>query len=373
MKRKIHKLKNKLRRRAEPQLKENVPRITNETVAAHREEVLGKARKYIYPLQHSKHRIVIISISVFIVTIVAFFTYCTLALYKFQSTSTFIYRVTQVIPFPVARTGNTLIAYENYLFELRHYKHYYETQLEVNFDNPGDRVQLEQFKRRALEQVVDHAYIKQLAAEHGITVTDQEVDNQIAIARSQNRLGESEKVFEDVLQDYWGWTVADFKRSLRQQLLAQKVAAALDTGTRQRADAALDELNRGADFGEVAKKYSEDAASKDNDGEYGFPIERTSRDIPASVAEELFKLEPGETSGIINTGPTIEIVKVLEKNNNKLRAAHIVFNFESPQRYVNDLKEAQPTRVYIRLPEAVEPEVPTDGSLPEEEQGTEAR
>src|ERR1039458_1937006 len=33
----------------------NVPRITNETVIDHREEALSSARKYIYPLQHSKH------------------------------------------------------------------------------------------------------------------------------------------------------------------------------------------------------------------------------------------------------------------------------------------------------------------------------
>src|ERR1035438_10531489 len=81
-----------------------VPRITNETVATHREDVLKSARKYIYPLQHSKHRIILITSSIIIVFIVAFFSYCTLALYKFQSYSTFLYKVTQVIPFPVARS-----------------------------------------------------------------------------------------------------------------------------------------------------------------------------------------------------------------------------------------------------------------------------
>src|ERR1700729_2679869 len=75
-----------------------VPRITNETVATHREDVLKSARKYIYPLQHSKNRIIIISTSIFVAVVIAFFTYCTLALYRFQSYSTFLYKVTQVIP-----------------------------------------------------------------------------------------------------------------------------------------------------------------------------------------------------------------------------------------------------------------------------------
>src|SRR3982750_2933118 len=90
---------------------QGIPRITNETVAEHREEVLSSARKYIYPLQHSAHRVVIISISLLVVVVVAFATYCLLALYKFHSSSTFIYRITQVIPFPAAKAGTRYVAY----------------------------------------------------------------------------------------------------------------------------------------------------------------------------------------------------------------------------------------------------------------------
>jgi hypothetical protein len=189
---------------------EAVPRITNETVAAHREEVLSSARKYIYPLQHSKHRIVLISSSLFVLTVIIFFSYCTLALYRFQTRSTFLYRVTQVIPFPIARTGNRFVAYENYLFELRHYTHYYETQQRQDFNTEAGKQQLAEFRKRALDKIVNDVYIKQLADKNGITVTDREVDDQIAIVRNQNRLGGSDKVFEDVLKDYWGWTVDDF-------------------------------------------------------------------------------------------------------------------------------------------------------------------
>src|ERR1700761_5086174 len=59
----------------------NVPRITNETVGEHREEVLSSARKYIYPLQHSKHRVVRVSIGLFLAVLVIFFVVSGLALY----------------------------------------------------------------------------------------------------------------------------------------------------------------------------------------------------------------------------------------------------------------------------------------------------
>src|SRR4051812_16863663 len=64
----------------EPPSLENVPKITNETIAEHREEVLKGARKYIYPLAHSKHRIIVITVSVMVTAIIALFVYCSLAL-----------------------------------------------------------------------------------------------------------------------------------------------------------------------------------------------------------------------------------------------------------------------------------------------------
>jgi len=342
----------RLKKGEEPKPHENVPRITNETVAEHREEVLKSARKYIYPLQHSKHRIVLISTAIIIGTVVAFFMYCTFALYKAQTNSTFLYRVTQVVPFPVARTGGQWVAYENYLFELRHYTHYYETQLKVNFENGKDKEQLNQFRKRALDKIINDAYVKQLAAENNVSVSDQEVEDQITIVRNQNRLGSSEKVFEDVIKDYWGWTVDDFKRSLKTTLLAQKVAAKLDVESNQKASAALAELQAGQSFGDVAKKYSDDP-SKDNGGEVGYAIDRTSKEISAQATDALFKLKPGEITGIVNTGYSLEIYKNIETSGDKIRAARIVINFKPIDKFINDRKEKQKFTQYIKLPEVV--------------------
>lgn len=339
------------RRKQKPEIKDGAPRITNETVAAHREEVLGTARKYIYPLQHSKHRIVLVSVALFIVTIVVFFTYSTLALYKFQSSSTFLYRVTQVLPFPVARAGGSFVAYENYLFELRHYTHYYENQLDTDFSDSRYTPQLEDFKRRALEKVVNDAYVKQLAEENDITVSVQEVDDQITIVRNQNRLGGNEQVFEEVLKDYWGWSVNDFKRSLRQELLAQKVAAKLDTETTKRAEAALVELKAGKKFEDMAKKYSDDSRTKANGGEFPELIERTNRDLSAQTTGVLFKLKKGQTSEIVNTGYALEILKHIDSQGDKIRAAHILFQFKDISEYINDLKAEKGTQLYISFPE----------------------
>ena len=50
----------------------------------------------------------------------------------FQSTSGFIYDVSLVVPFPVAKAGPNWVSYESYLFELRRNMHYYQTQQQAN-------------------------------------------------------------------------------------------------------------------------------------------------------------------------------------------------------------------------------------------------
>lgn len=339
----------------------NKVRITNDTVASHREEVLSSARKYIYPLQHSKHKIVILTTTILIVLTVAFFTYCTIALYRLNSNSTFLYRVTQVIPFPIARAGKQFVAYENYLFELRHYMHYYETQQDIDFESEPGRLQLAEFRQRALDKVVQDAYVKRLADENNISVSTQEVDKQIEVVRRQNRLGGSERVFEDVLKDYWGWSINDFKRTLRQQMLEHKVVAALDKETHGRAASALAEIKAGADFGEVAKKYSDDSATKENGGDFGFVIDRTNRDLSAITTDTLFSLQPGQVSEVVNIGYALEIIKNTEVVGDKAKGAHILFNFKDINTYVNDLKEKRPFKLYVTFPKTEE----TTDSIPE--------
>jgi parvulin-like peptidyl-prolyl isomerase len=325
---------------------ESAPRITNETVAEHREKVLGSARKYIYPLQHSKHKIVLISASLFVTAVVVFFSYTVVALYKLQSTSTLLYRVTQVLPLPVAKAGKRYVAYENYLFELRHYMHYYTTQQKLDFKTESGKQQLAAFKKRALDDVVNAAYVKDLAAKYHVSVSDREVNDQISLLRAQNRLGGSDKVFEDVLKDYWGWSVDDFKRELKQQLLAQKVLATLDTKTTAHAQAALAELKKGAAFADVAKKYSDDVGTKANGGDLGL-IDRGNKDLAAQTITALFHLKPKQSSGIINLGNSLEIIKNIETQGDRIHAAHIVLNFQDINVYLNDLKDKEKTRVYI--------------------------
>lgn len=342
----------KERKLAKQEASDRLPRITNETVAEHREEVLSGARKYIYPLQHSKHKIVIITTSLFIFVFLAFTTYCVVSLYKLQNTSTFLYRVTQVIPMPVARSGNNFVSYESYLFELRHYMHYYETQQKIGFDTESGKQQLDDYKRRSLNKVINDSIIKQMANEQSISVTDQEIDDQIASARNQNRLGGSSRVFEDVIKEYYGWSLNDFKRSIKASLLEQKVTASLDDEAKAKLETVMSELNNGKPFADVAKQYSDDEATKATGGDFGI-IDKANTAASPQTTAILFSQSVGTVSDPIvisyETGYAYEIVKTNEITGDKAKGAHIIIRLKDINVFLNDKKDATQTRQYIRI------------------------
>jgi parvulin-like peptidyl-prolyl isomerase len=327
----------------------NVPRITNETVAGHREEVLSSARKYIYPLQHSKHSIVRISLGLFVGVIVVFFVAMGFSLYKFQNTSTFVYDVTRIIPFPVAKAGHRWVSYESYLFELRRNMHYYQTQQQANFKTKDGKAQLARLKQQAISQVIEDAYVKDLASQQHVSVSDQAVTNEVDTVRAESRLGSSDHYLKEVLNEFWGWDESDFRRELKQQLLQQAVVAKLDTAAQAKAESALHQLQQGTDFATLAGQVSEDPATKASGGQYPTAITLNTRELAPAIPVALFKLQPGQTSAVVNSGYTLEILKVLDKTDKSLHAAHIQFNLANIKQYTDPLQKQTPSHRYISI------------------------
>jgi hypothetical protein len=324
-------------------------RVTNETVAERREEVLSSARRFIYPLGAPKHRVIKWSVGILIAAVVVFFSFCLLELYKFQDTSSFIYGVTQVVPFPVAFVEHHFVSYNDYLFELRRYMHYYQTQQGIDFSTAQGKQQLAVFRQRAYDQVIQQAYVTALADKNNLSVSDKDVDTAVSLVREQNRLGASDEVFQSVLGEFWGWSISDFRRELSQELLEQKVISQLDTATHARANAAFLQLQKGADFAKLARKVSDDGSTRSQGGDYGSLIDRANTQLAPQVIDALFQLKAGKYSWVINTGYSLEIVKVLQVKGTQVRAAHIVFNFQPITTYTDPLRKSDPAHALIRL------------------------
>lgn len=331
---------------------EMVPRITNETVEHHRKEVIKGGRKYAYPIINTPKRIVGLSLVVGLISLIVFSSYTLLRLYRYNDYSDFVYNVSRVVPLPVARVGGSFVDYDDYLFELRRYVHYFATQQNVDFDSEQGQKELLEQRQRSLQRVLDNAYIDKIARQNGVSVSDDEVEAELELLRSQNKLGDGDSALEVVLDNYWNWSIDDYKRSIRDELLRQKVVQSLDKGAFTTAQEVLDKLNNGEDFAALVPVYSEDLASAGNGGEYGFELDISSQNEDPRVLEAVFNTEVGQITGIINTGYKLEIIKVLGESDGKRTAAHITILFEDITGYINDLKEEQPARIYINVEQA---------------------
>jgi SurA N-terminal domain/PPIC-type PPIASE domain len=324
-------------------------RITNETVAEVREDVLKSARKVIYPLAHSKHRVLITSTGLILVAVLGFLGYMVVALYKQKSTSKLTYKLTQVVPFPIAKVGGSFVAYENYLFELERYIFYFNNIEKSDFNTAKYKPQLVDQQRKILDRVVNQAYVRRVASDKGITVSDKEVDDKLTSLKAQNRLGNNNKVFEDTLRDFYDWDVSDFRRSIRNDILMSKVVSVLDVEARTNANAALDELKNGADFGATAAKYSSDTITKDKAGVIDGVINLKDRNLTSEQVDALTKLKPGEVSDVLNLGYGLEIIKKLEDKDSGVTAAHILVVFKPMDQALADTKSKIKATTYIKL------------------------
>jgi peptidyl-prolyl cis-trans isomerase SurA len=86
----------------------------------------------------------------------------------------------------------------------------------------------------------------------------------------------------------------------------------------------LDSLKNGADFSELARKYSDDSASAVLGGDLG----RVKKGVFVKEFEDAaFLLKPGEISDIVETQFGYHIIKVNEKTGDIIRLQHILIKF----------------------------------------------
>ncbi len=110
-----------------------------------------------------------------------------------------------------------------------------------------------------------------------------------------------------------------------------------DAKIKAQAESLLKQINGGANFAELAKKYSEDTGSADKGGDLGW-IER-GQTLP-EFERVAFSLKPGETSGIVKTEVGYHIIRVIAHEDAHLPSfdevkAQIATNWKNDR--VNDI------------------------------------
>ena len=190
-------------------------------------------------------------------------------------------KIAKVVPYPAAIVSwNHVVLFNDMENNLDSVLQFYKTQnfsnegLRVDFTTPIGQKRLEIKKREILDKMVEDQIVETLAKQRGINISSSDVND--AVTAKLNEYGTGDDVKADLLKSY-GWDMNDFKQkvvlpSMYTEALSQSVMAQNQGDTQQakiKIQQAQAELNSGADFAQVASKYSE-GLSKENGGELGW-------------------------------------------------------------------------------------------------------
>ena len=197
-------------------------------VEERREEVLAAGRKFKYPLQWTKHRIVINTILIAVVVVSLLLVSFWLALYKFGMTDEMLYRVTKILPVAVASVDGEDVRFSDYLMFYRSSVQSIERQ-SSQVDNGSSKEDLQnQYKRVVLNEAEEYAYALKLAKELNITVSDEEIKDEFKRHLSVGGVERSEESFMKIVEDNFGLSKSEYERMLYLTLIKAKVEIAID-------------------------------------------------------------------------------------------------------------------------------------------------
>jgi peptidyl-prolyl cis-trans isomerase SurA len=122
--------------------------------------------------------------------------------------------------------------------------------------------------------------------------------------------------------------------------LERKVSDEEKKEAKRIAELILDSIKHGVDFSELAKRNSGDSVSAANGGDLGYAKKGT---FVKEFEEAVFSMSPGEVSEVVETQFGYHIIKLNEKQGDKVKSQHILIKFpkfeSSDFETINFLKE----------------------------------
>lgn len=312
------------------------PKTEREKVEERREEVLAKGRKFKYPLQYTKHKLVINTILVAAVAVVAMVVAGWLALYQFQSTGEMMYRVTQVLPVPVAEVEGAKVRYSDYLMIYRSNLQTSEQQSGQLGNTEDDDLVRAEYKRTALEAAVEYTYAMKLGKELGLSVAEEEIDQAFDEHRKVGGVERSEEAFLKIVQDNFGMNRREYRRMLELTLMKAKVEQEIDETAQAVAAEVETMLNEnGGDMAAVAESLGEQVEYEAT----GQLVDNMN--VDGGRSNKAMTLEPGQVSErfLSNNGDGYYFVKLVEKTETQVNYESIKVKFTTFAERVAQLYE----------------------------------
>lgn len=319
-----------------------------EKVDERREEVLATGRKFKYPLQWTKHRIVVSTILIAVITISIVVVAGWLALYRFNMTDDMLFRITKILPISVANVDGERVRFSDYLMFYRSSITSIERQSgQVDNESSVDTLRA-QYKRAALTEAEKYTYAVKLAHENDITVSDDNVVKEFERHLHIGGIERSEESFVKIIEDNFGLNKEEYQRMIYLTLLKAKVEEKID----EKAEATAIEVEKMlADNGGDYKAVAETLGDKIEYEETGGYV--SAQNIDGGRASEAIRLEPGGQSGkfVSINGDGYYFVKLIAKTDTEVNFVSIKVPFTEFQTRFDALKENGQISEFIEIKE----------------------
>ena len=328
-------------------------RITNETVAEHRERILAGGRKFKYPVQYAKHKLVFNALIVTAAVAVLLVIIGWWQLYPMQNSSAFMYRLTRIIPVPVASVNGESALYRDYLVQYRGSEYYLDKYGEIKLSSDNGKRQLDYIKRQSLDKAEQVAYARQLARKYSITVSNKDIDNFIDQERNTANGRVSQETYDASIEMLYDQTTDDYRLSVANGILKTKVAFAVDDNATAQVKKAKElAVANSGDFAKVAEQLADSKGGKVVAGQSGL-VDTTSKYGGLRVSD-VAKLSVGSVSDILKstTDDGYYIVKVLNKTDSQVDFSYVHVPLTTFSENFTSLKKAGKITEYIKVAES---------------------
>ena len=333
--------------------KKDEKKTEQEKVEERREEVLAKGRKFKYPLQWTKHRVVVNTVLIAVVVLGIIITSGWLALYRFNMTDEMLFRITKIIPISVADVDGEAVRFSDYLMLYRSSIISIERQSSQG-DSQGNVDELRaQYRRAALDEAEKYTYAIKLAKELNIEVSQDEINSEFSRHLSIGGVERSEESFMKIISENFGLSKGEYERMLYLNLIKSKVEIAIDENANKTAAKVESILKEnGGSFSGVAEKLGDAIEFQETGGLV------STQNIDGGRASEAYKLEPGAQSGkfVSMNGDGYYFVKLIKKTESEVNFSSIKINFTEFDDRFNAIAAEEKIKEFIEPAPAPEPE-----------------
>lgn len=329
--------------------------ITKNNLEESREKVLAKGKKFKYPFQYSKHKMIINTILIAVAALGLLLVFGWFELYKVQNTSSIAFRFTKVLNLPVASVDGVDIRYSDYLMIYRSGINALEYQQGKLDDSEDSEMLRQHYKRQALNSAEEYGWALAKLNEAGESVTEDELNDLVAYHMQINGQSRSPEAFEGIINKSFGLSMTEYRRLLKLRLARKKYSELYDGTANKLAQKAKDALKSNKDLKAVAESLGDGmVVSYEKTDDY---ISDATLDGGRAIKAK--ELKAGEVSDMFTSrkGDCYYFVKLIEEKDGKVKYESLAISFTEFDKTFRQIRDDNKITEFIDITEGDDSEV----------------